>query len=107
MSRHDFEQTDPVTSIDYEITVGWDRPMQTYFAQVYAFEKGASSAPEPILWIGTGFCEHPEPENVIDAVRPYLTIPDNLHTILRADREATRNQKDGPAQMYMKNLLRP
>lgn len=104
MSRHQFEHTDPNTGTFYEIAVGWDRPLQTFFAQVFAFPN-ESAADEPILWTGLDHGQHPEPDAVLDAIRPYCPIPEGLAQTLHADRIATLGETDGPAQIYLKSLL--
>ena len=106
MSRHDFEHTDPETGATYEIAVGWDRPLQTFFAQVFIFPIGVSTADEPILFSGCDIGEHDAPESVLALLRDYFPIPDDLGAKLEADRDATRNQKDGPSQIFFKDIIR-
>lgn len=70
-----------------EIVVGWDRGMQTYFAQVF---NGLNEYGEDNLLvdIGNRVGEITYPGAVIDAVRPYADIPDDLGRTLAAQREA-------------------
>lgn len=105
MSRHDFEHQDSTTGTHYEITVGWDRPLQTFFAQVFAFPEGKSTASKPVLWTGLDLDQHPDPKAVLEAVSEYFPIPEGLAQTLEADRLATLHEKDGPAQIYLKALL--
>ncbi|RSN60520.1 hypothetical protein [Amycolatopsis sp. WAC 04182] len=78
---------DTTTNPHLEIVVGWDRGMQTYFAQVF---NGTNEYGEDIMLvdIGTRVGEITYPGAVIDAVRPYADIPDDLGRMLAAQREA-------------------
>ena len=46
MSRHQL----PAKSLRYEVVVGWDPPLQTYFAQVYDTE--GKQDEQPFIWLG-------------------------------------------------------
>lgn len=66
------------------IRIGWDRPLNTYFASVVDHRE---DAPEdaPFLWIGQQPGEILNPARVIKAVAPYAVIPDGLAAALLAD----------------------
>ncbi len=82
MSRHDLQPFDPT----YDIVVGWDPPMHTFFAQVLDTKADEAHANYEVLWIGTSHGEVLDPAAVIAAVRPFATIPDDLCRTLQVDR---------------------
>ena len=84
MSRHDLTPFDPA----HEVTVGWDPPLQTYFAQVLDTAVGEESLAYEVLWIGTGLCEVPNLAIVIAAVAPFASVPAGLPGQLARDRWA-------------------
>ena len=80
---------------DREIYVGWDRPMGTYFAQVY---DGVDAAGEDIvsLDLGNEIGEIPSVDAAIEAVRPYARVDDDLRGTLVAQQEAPGAQTLSP-----------
>ena len=80
---------------DREIYVGWDRPMGTYFAQVY---DGVDAAGEDIvsLDLGNEIGEIPSADAAIEAVRPYARVDDDLRGTLVAQQEAPGAQTLSP-----------
>jgi hypothetical protein len=81
MSRH----TIPSFNQRYEIIVGWDWPMETYFAQVRDNE-AADDEPPIRVWVGGSFDEVQAPEELREPIAAYGTLTDNVIAILRADR---------------------
>jgi hypothetical protein len=88
MSRHGIVPANAA----HEITVGWDPPLQTFFAQVMT--EDAEGEVVEILWRGFGSGlsdEILEADKVIDLVRPYAAfIPPQLIDELRLDRQENR-----------------
>ncbi len=81
MSRH----TIPSFNQRYEIVVGWDWPLRTYFAQVRDNE--AIDDEHPIrVWVGGSFDEVQAPEELREPIAAYGALTDNVFAILRADR---------------------
>ncbi|WP_158892594.1 hypothetical protein [Amycolatopsis anabasis] len=72
---------------DREIYVGWDRGMQTYYAQVF---DGEDANGNEVLLVdrGNSIGDLTYPGGVIDAVRDYAEIPADLATRLADDRAA-------------------
>ena len=84
MSRHDLTPFDP----GHEVIVGWDPPLQTFFAQVLdAFDAEEGDA-YTVVWIGTGLHEMLNPATVIAAVAPFASVPADLLAQLARDRRA-------------------
>ena len=84
MSRHELDPLNPM----HEVTVGWDPPLASYFAQVLDTAADEESDAREVLWIGTGFREVLSPAAVIAAVAPFATVPDDLPGQLARDRLA-------------------
>lgn len=84
-------------------TVGWDRPLQTFFAQV--FERDAEGHEDAFVWKGTLPGELPTPRSALDILEPWCDIPDELSPALETDRLLTLATKDGPAQSAAKRAL--
>lgn len=80
MSRHlvrDDEQ--------YKVVVGWDPPLQTFFAQVHDLSKDEEE--RIILWLGTRPDELPTPNVVATTIAPWAQLPDELFIGLCWDKE--------------------
>ncbi|BBF72523.1 hypothetical protein EWH08_18665 [Sphingobium indicum] len=100
--------------------VGFDRPLQTLFAQVFsripeADDPEAESVRhdnedgdedgEILLWAGTEPGELLDPQAAIALVAPYALIPDDLAARLRADMDAAAGKRDGAHQIEVKRIL--
>jgi len=62
------------------VIVGWDRPMTTFFAQVWD-APGEDSHYEDgnlLLWLGTSFSEVRKVDDLTAAVEPFVTLPAEL-----------------------------
>ncbi|WP_054947606.1 hypothetical protein [Novosphingobium sp. KN65.2] len=83
-------------------SIGWDRPLQTYFVQVHRVEDD-----EEIAFIkqGTVFQELPNPADALRLIEPYCDAPDDLAKRLEIDRLQTLADGDGPAQIAAKNFI--
>ncbi|MBN9743593.1 hypothetical protein DMP23_21360 [Amycolatopsis sp. A1MSW2902] len=73
---------------DREVYVGWDDPLQTYFAQV---RDGTDEHGEDRLTVdvGGGFGDITYPGGAIAAIRPYAEIPEDLGELLNISRVST------------------
>lgn len=84
MSRHGIEANDP----RFEITVGWDHPLNTYFVQVEDNE-AEDEDDALIVWVGTSYNEIQTPEALQAFIAQYGNIPQEVIKALRDDRAAT------------------
>lgn len=84
MSRHDLTPFDPA----HEVVVGYDPPLQSYFAQVLDTTANEESNAFEVLWIGTSLHEVLNPAAVIAAVAPFASVPADLFDQLARDRRA-------------------
>lgn len=95
MSRHSLQPL-PGRGTIYEVAIGWDRALATYFVIVFGVpddrydEHGGAATDElvPLFWQGTNRCALASPEAAIDLAAAYATIPEGLAAQLRADRES-------------------
>ncbi len=74
-----------------EILVGWDRPLQTFWAQVWdlAYERDQPEA--ELAWVGCTPREITDPQDVVDTVAHWAKrVPADLVEKLTDDAEAQR-----------------
>ena len=103
MSRHVFPGHTGATVV----AIGWDRPLQTFFVQVFRphpTRKGEDSA---FIWKGTDLREITIAAKAIEIARPWSHLPDDLAMTLETDRLKTLGQSDGEHQAAMKRRLFP
>lgn len=92
MSRHSIQAREPER---FEIIVGYDAPLQTFFAQVIDLdmlaraENDESSVDEDYfaLWVGTSHNEILTVEALANALAPYAYLTDEARETLRRDHE--------------------
>ena len=102
MSRRDV----PVKTRAYPIvraTIGWDRPLETFFAQAFALDGDDEEI--AVVWKGTYPAELPTPRSAIEILEPYCDIPPGLTMELETDRLATLGRTDSEAQRTAKRAL--
>lgn len=102
MSRHSLQPLPGRGSL-YEIAIGWDRPLGTFFVIVFGApddEPGNNAVEElpPLLWEGTAPAALATPEATIALASPYAFIPEGLAAQLAADREAETTTVNKPLQ---------
>ena len=87
----------------YEIIVGWDRPLATYFANVRPPEQDEDDPDGgEVVWIGTSVGEITSPDAIIEAVKPYAEIPPRLRAQLA---EGFLNERVRPGQESLLPVL--
>lgn len=104
MSRHDLEPKADQPHV-VRATVGWDRPLQTFFAQVFFVTEDEPEEGEALIWIGTAPVELLTPEAVIAIVEPHAIVPEDLAAKLGAELRETIGVKDGSHQTAAKRRL--
>ena len=97
MSRHDV----PARAPDLTVVVGWDGPLQTFFAQVDRQIPGTEES-KTVLWIGTRQREIADAAQLAAPLAPFAELTDCLLRQLRAD-EAT-SPPPTPLQLMMGRL---
>jgi len=79
MSRYEFTGNQP----NLRIVVGWDRPLQTYFAQVW--DGGELEPGDLLLWAGAGPEPVPTVEDLAALLAPYGSIPGDIASELEEE----------------------
>ena len=82
MSRHEI----PARRSRIEVTVGWDVPLMTFFAQVENLDAPDDADPL-LLWIGLERREIAEPEALVSPLAPYAELTAEHLAELRRDRD--------------------
>ena len=98
MSRHDFPGRDLGTTG----TIGWDRPLATFFVHVFLVEIEVE-----LIWRGTYPGELPTAAAAIAIAAQHADLPATLGAELETDRLRTLAEADGPAQQACKPFLGP
>lgn len=101
MSRHSLVPL-PGRGAIYEIAIGWDRPLGTFFVIVFGTPGSDGSASDrdeltPLLWEGTVPGALSTPDAAIALASSYAVIPDGLAAQLAADRDTDRSTATGTA----------
>lgn len=87
MSRHEIEPFDPVNTV----IVGWDPPLQTFFAQVKSGLLEKSDPDDPfLLWVGCFAGEIYDVEGLVDALRPFAELDTKIRKKLSDDKGENR-----------------
>lgn len=102
MSRHELVPLETSTGVTRAV-VGWDRPLRTFFAQV--FEQGEAEEETAVIWEGTGLAEIGSAAAALAIVAPYAVVPEGLAAMLEAERRDSYDHRDGPAQTEAKRHL--
>lgn len=89
MSRHVIPARDP----NLIIVVGWDNPLQSFFAQVERPEDPEEDDDDPILlWVGATPREVITVEDLTRHLAPYAALPPEVAAQLRQERAAKLGQ---------------
>ncbi|WP_298332407.1 hypothetical protein [Asticcacaulis sp.] len=96
MSRHELQNG------RYRIALGWDNPMQSFFATV-------TSGPDDYvhLWVGTCRGEVPSIDALAAALSPYHTLTGEMRIRLHQDRLDTLDRGPTQLQHTLLNLVDP
>lgn len=101
MSRHVFPGHTGATSV----ALGWDRPLTTFFVQVFRPDPEENGEEMSFIWKGTAPGELPSPAAAIEIARPWATLPDDIARTLELDRLKTSATGDGVAQVAAKRWV--
>lgn len=104
MSRHDLQPKADKPDI-VRATVGWDRPLQTFFAQVFFRTEDEPDEGEALIWVGTDPGELLTAEAAIAIVAPHAEVPADLAEQLMSEMRETVGMKDGCQQAAAKRSL--
>ena len=105
MSRHHLDPR-PEASDVRRGTVGWDRPLQTFFAQIFTRSEDPEDEEGTVfIWQGTEPGELPTAEAALAIVRPDVIVPAGLAERLTAEMTATIGTRDSRHQADVKRRL--
>ena len=102
MSRHELTPQAKAVVVTRGV-VGWDRPLQTFFAQLFSI--GDEGEEQAHVWIGTYPRELDSAAAALAVVATDCMIPEGLAAILETDRLASVGVGDGPSQAKLKSVL--
>jgi hypothetical protein len=94
----------PAHEEHYDIHVGWDDPLETYFVQIFTTTTDDDDA-GCILWEGHGFQALPTVEAFQRALQPYATLPPAIRTQLCHDRAHTTPRSPLQEQILQRFIL--
>jgi hypothetical protein len=87
MSRHEIPALDPA----HKIIVGWDHPLQTFFAQVIDRSKeDAGDDDKMVHWIGTNVREIYEIDDLERKLRKFARLSREISSTLYGDKDEGR-----------------
>ncbi len=101
MSRHVFPGHTGATSV----ALGWDRPRNTFFVQVFRPDPDEEGEETSFIWKGTAIGELSSPAAAIEIARPWATLPDDIGRTLELDRLKTSATGGGLAQATAKRWI--
>ena len=101
VSRHTFPGKAGAT----DVSIGWDRPLQTFFVQVFRLDPEMEGEETAFIWEGTAPGELKTAGAAIAIAAPYADLPADLAAILETDRLRTLRTSDGERQIAMKRRL--
>ena len=82
MSRYNIEPNDS----RYLVTVGYDPPLQTFFAMVNDLEREDDEEDEgPLYWVGTSNKEITTVQDLQESIREYAILDDDMIGQLEVD----------------------
>jgi hypothetical protein len=84
--------------------VGWDNPLQTYFAQV-SRDDAAEDEDPLVLWLGAEPNQVLDPQDLIAPLAPYAILGDDTIAQLRADRAACLDRSPSILQRACVNFM--
>lgn len=99
MSRHELRRLPAAGPVTRGV-VGWDRPLQSFFAQLFSINEEGEE--EPHLWVGTFPRELDSGGAAIALVKADCHVPDDLGAILETERLASLGTTDGHHQADIK-----
>src|SRR3954468_16310183 len=84
----------------WRIVVGWDNPLETFFAQVWDEREDPEEDPLPTFWVGTQTAEVSTIEELESLLAPFGEIPKEYKVVL----EESESERTPPTALQ--KLLR-
>lgn len=77
-----------ISNPNHTVVVGWDSPLETFFAQVFDYTETDDDDCDPIIeWIGISAGEIPTVNMLADMLEPYCFISPEIASQLQKDYE--------------------
>ena len=105
MSRHELKPLEGHRAIT-RVVIGWDRPLRTFFAQIFERSDDPDEDDVATLWEGTDLEEIASAAQALAIVAPFAVVPNGLEALLEGEKRDSYDRRDGPEQMRAKRLLR-
>jgi hypothetical protein len=105
VSRHSLPPRPDKTGL-FEIVVGWDRALQTYFVIVFGPPADEMLDPAILLWRGRTVGDLATPFEALAITSCFADIPDGFAAQLEVDRLAGPDKRDGSAQFSANSWTR-
>ena len=99
MSCHELRPIVPGATVTRGV-VGWDRPLQTFFAQLFSINEDGED--EAHIWFGTFQRELDSAGAALAIIKDQCLIPAGLAATLETERLASLGTADGRAQVDAK-----
>ncbi|MBV2149911.1 hypothetical protein KRZ98_16830 [Sphingobium sp. AS12] len=98
MSRYDLEPRPDAVAAHGNlcIAIGWDAPLDTFFAMVLRDDDDVPDEARDLVWVGTRYGEVAEADNATDAIRAFAAILEGLAATLCADRSKEGSRPRSP-----------
>jgi len=102
MSRYDIPTRNP----NLWAVVGWDNPLQSFFAQVLQPETAGDDEGNVLLWVGAAPREVITVEDLACHLAPFAELAPQVAEQLRADRAAKLGQAPTAVQQALLAIVR-
>jgi hypothetical protein len=93
----------PAANPQYEVIIGWDDPLETYFATVFDPTVDADDDAACVLWEGAALRALPTVEALQACLQAYAAIPADVVAQLHQDRSNTTPRS--PLQERMVQMM--
>jgi hypothetical protein len=95
----------PAENPQYEVIVGWDDPLETYFATVFDTTVDEDEDDACVLWVGGALRALPTVALLQEALQGYAAIPEEVVVQLHHDAATTTPRT--PLQEWLLQMLAP
>lgn len=97
----------PAKQPGYQIRVGWDNPLMTFFGQVVKIPDDPEEDEDVTLWIGTSQRECLTVKDLVDRLALFGCVSDDVQKMLYRDRVSALDRGPTRLQRQMSALLPP
>jgi len=100
MSRY---KVDAIDAQHYAVIVGWDNPIQTFFAQVWDLTQEEKEDEACVFWVGAHAGSVPTVTALAQAISAYAVLPVDMATQL--ERDQVESEPPTPLQQWVRSRL--